>query len=59
MISNICKIQNGTEDLNEILYESEKVALYMGLEPTIKAYLSKVKIFWLSLRDIAKQSKRN
>lgn len=31
MKSNICKIENGTKDLEAILVESEKVASYMGL----------------------------
>ena len=30
MISNICKIENGTNDLEAILIESEKVAVYNG-----------------------------
>ena len=31
MISNICKIEKGTKDLYAILKESERVALYNGL----------------------------
>ena len=31
MRSNICKIENGTRDLDEILQESERVAEYNGL----------------------------
>ena len=32
MISNVCKIEKGTNDLAEILLESEKVAVYNGLD---------------------------
>ncbi len=32
MISNVCKIEKGTNDLAEILSESEKVAVYNGLD---------------------------
>ena len=32
MISDICKIDKGTKDLAEILKQSEKVALYNGLD---------------------------
>ena len=31
MISNVCKIEKGTKDLDAILKESEKVAVYNGL----------------------------
>ena len=32
MISNICRIENGTNDLEAILSESEKVAVYNGFD---------------------------
>ena len=31
MISNVCKIENGSKDLSAILDESKKVAVYLGL----------------------------
>ena len=31
MISNVCKIENGTRDLDAILKECEKVAVYNEL----------------------------
>ena len=39
MKSNVCKIENGIQDLDAILRESEKVAIYNELDPTQPMHL--------------------